>query len=25
VVGLCLSVVRARPVEGAQHYGVFRL
>jgi len=25
VVGLCLSVVRARPVEGTQHYGVFRL
>ena len=25
VVGLCLSIVRARPVEGAQHYGVFRL
>ncbi|HJM31436.1 MAG TPA: carboxyl transferase domain-containing protein, partial [Acidimicrobiales bacterium] len=25
VVGLCLSVVRARPVEGSQHYGVFRL
>ena len=25
VVGLCLSVVRTRPVEGTQHYGVFRL
>ncbi len=25
VVGLCLSVVRARPIEGSQQYGVFRL
>lgn len=25
VLGLCLSVVRNRPVEGAQGYGVFRL
>ena len=25
VLGLCLSVVRNRPIEGAQGYGVFRL
>ena len=25
VLGLCLSVVRSRPVEGATSYGVFRL
>jgi len=25
VLGLCLSVVRSRPIEGATSYGVFRL
>ena len=25
VLGLCLSVVRSRPIEGARSYGVFRL
>ena len=25
VLGLCLSVVRTAPIEGAQKYGVFRL
>jgi acetyl-CoA carboxylase carboxyltransferase component len=25
VLGMCLSVVRNRPIEGAQGYGVFRL
>ena len=25
VLGLCLSVVRTAPVEGAENYGVFRL
>ena len=25
VVGLCLSVVRNKPIEGARKYGVFRL
>ena len=25
IVGLCLSVVRTRPIEGAHNYGVFRL
>jgi len=25
VLGMCLSVVRNRPVEGAEGYGVFRL
>ncbi len=25
VLGMCLSVVRSRPIEGAQGYGVFRL
>ena len=25
ILGLCLSVVRTAPIEGAQKYGVFRL
>jgi len=25
VLGLCLSVVRNRPIAGAEGYGVFRL
>src|SRR3984957_6668725 len=25
VLGMCLSVVRSRPIEGATSYGVFRL
>ena len=25
ILGLCLSVVRNRPIEGAETYGVFRL
>jgi hypothetical protein len=25
VLGICLSVVRNRPIEGARGYGVFRL
>ena len=25
VLGMCLSIVRNRPVEGAEGYGVFRL
>jgi hypothetical protein len=25
VLGMCLSVVRNRPIEGAKGYGVFRL
>ncbi len=25
VLGICLSVVRSRPVQGADGYGVFRL
>ena len=25
VLGLCLSVVRTAPIEGAENYGVFRL
>ena len=25
VLGLCLSVVRTTPIEGAENYGVFRL
>jgi hypothetical protein len=25
VLGICLSVVRNRPIEGAEGYGVFRL
>ena len=25
VLGMCLSVVRNRPIEGAESYGVFRL
>ncbi len=25
VLGICLSVVRSKPIEGAEGYGVFRL